>query len=32
MQVFLKEDLHGALEEARMAKLNRMAIVIQARV
>lgn len=31
-KVFLKEDLHGALEEARMAKLNRMAIVIQARM
>ena len=28
----MKENLHGALEQARMAKLNRMAVVIQARV
>ena len=28
----MKENLHKALEEARMAKLNRMAVVIQARV
>ena len=28
----MKEDLHKALEEARMAKLKRMAVVIQARV
>ena len=31
-QVFLKENLHESLEEARMAKFNRMAIIIQARV
>ena len=28
----MNEDLHGALEDARMSKLNRMAVVIQARV
>ncbi|XP_078347643.1 unconventional myosin-XV-like isoform X3 [Oculina patagonica] len=31
-KVFLKEDLHATLEDARMAKLNRMAVVIQARM
>ncbi|KAJ7340290.1 hypothetical protein OS493_003023 [Desmophyllum pertusum] len=31
-KVFLKEDLHDSLEESRMAKLNRMAVVIQARL
>ena len=28
----MKENLHEALEESRMAKLNRLAVVIQARV
>ena len=32
LQLFLKESLHEQLEEARSAKLNRMAVVIQARV
>lgn len=31
-KIFMKENLHQSLEDARMAKLNRMAVVIQARV
>lgn len=31
-KVFLKESLHLSLEDARMAKLNRMAVVLQARM